>query len=58
MKEHFEQVLKDREFDWDVFSHQRNVIMCQSKFEIINNAKALYNKYERDIITIYHHYMY
>jgi DNA-directed RNA polymerase II subunit RPB1 len=54
MKEHFEQVLKDREFMIkDVFNSikETSIMYPVSFMRIINNAKALYNKYEKEILS-------
>jgi DNA-directed RNA polymerase beta' subunit len=54
MNKHFEQVLKDREFMIkDVFNSikETSIMYPVSFMRIINNAKALYNKYEKEVLS-------
>ena len=54
MYKHFEQILKDREFMIkDVFDSikETSIMYPVSFMRIINNTKALYNKYEKEVLS-------
>jgi len=54
MNKHFEQILKDREFIIkDVFDSikETSIMYPVSFMRIINNTKALYNKYEKEVLS-------